>query len=257
MITEKKFLIFSIFAIIIGVSSILPVGYFLFAPVKGEIVDEPWFSVNIPYSYLEAKNGTFQDFEYPEAISMNETEVESYGFGTFLNLTLDANLETENVDARIEYFQIQLTSNIGLIEKRYQIVGTNSNISFGYEDFHFKRDGWFDTNQMSGGGLLKYNWTLGESILWPNSGASSSTISPDSEVTKIREADRLFVTVYRLGWVTFDGNSTTIIKRVNDIVAQIELTKYNEGLLFNNLIPEEDLPKIDLWHPIPYEDMIS
>jgi hypothetical protein len=257
MIFEKKSIIFSILALIIGISSIIPAGYFLLTTAKAETPDEPWFCVHVPYAYLVAKNGTFDDYEYPDYVYTNETDVESVGHLVLLNFTLATSIKNVEADARIEYFLIELRSENGVIMNDFAFVGTNSDSSFGFGDFHFSRDGWFDTSNMSGGGLLKYNWTDGDSILWPSSGGSTGTIMEDSAVSKIMQAEELFITVYRLGWVTFSANSTLVTLSHDEVVSQIQLQKYGEGWLFNDLIPDDELAKTDLWKPVDFEYVAS
>jgi hypothetical protein len=254
MTTENKFILFSIFAIIIGVFSILPVGYFLTTTVQAETTDEPWFSVNIPYSYWEAKNGTFDEHEYPTTLSFNETEVESYGHGIILNYTLITDIENQEADARIEYFRIEFSSDKEVIDNEFAFIGTKRDISFDYGDFQFSREGWFDTSRMGGGGLLRHNWSTGESQLWPGGGGGTGTIREDSIVSKIRAAETVYVSLYRLGWITFSENSTAATLIDNKFVDRIQLDRYGEGWLYNNLLSEEDLANIDLWRPLDYVD---
>lgn len=253
MTTEKKLIACSLLVIVIGVCSILPLGVLMATPTKAEASsEEPWYEVDVTYSYWEAKNGTFEDYEYPDYVNTNETEVESVGYLALLNFTLTADIENVDADARIEYFVIELSSETGVITNDFTFIGTNISPSFRIGDFHFGRDGWFDTSNMSGSGLLKYNWTNGDSILWTASSGSTGTIMEDSEVSKIRKAEELFITVYRLGWVSFSENSTLVTLTDKIIVNQIQLQKYGEGWLFNNIIPEEELPTTDLWKPINF-----
>jgi len=57
--------------------------------------------------------------------------------------------------------------------------------------------------------------------------------------------------MYRVGIVTFSGNSTTVTLTNNELVDQIQLEKYGEeGFLYNDLVPDEELAEIDLLKPI-------
>ena len=113
--------------------------------------------------------------------------------------------------------------------------------------------------KFGGGGLLRYNWTAGLSILWPETGSGSDTIGGSSTsilVDTIREAETLFITVHRIGWVTFTGNSTIVTLANNEIVDQIQLEKFGDGFLYNNLVPEDELSTIDLLRPVSFKDLL-
>ena len=169
MMTEKKLIIFSILAIVIGVSSILPVGFFVVTSAKADHSTEPWFGVSVPYLYLIATNGTVEEFSSPEFYWLNESNTETYARYVILNFTLDHNLQEENVDVRVEYFQIQFSTDNGIIDNEFEYISTYINRSFDYNDFYFNRDGWFNTTKMGGGGgLSRYTLIEGLSILCPN-----------------------------------------------------------------------------------------
>ena len=75
-------------------------------------------------------------------------------------------------------------------------------------------------------------------------------------VSTLRAAETVTITVYRLGWATFTGNSTIFTSTYNEIVNQIQLEKFGEECwLYNNLIPEEELELTDLLHPLSIEEM--
>lgn len=307
---EKKLIACSILAIIIGVSSIVPLVFFMSAPAKAETSNEPWFSISIPYAYWITQNGPLDnDFgvPFPSESDMNQTDPQNYGPVNFtvtpsdtlapsnvtesssigvpigfelnetnsvseqhmmiLNLTLNADTANEAVDGRVEYYQIDLSSDKELIETSYFFIGTNSNSSFTFNDLldniHFFRNDWFDTDQFNpklggGGGLLKYNWTAGFSQLWPEGGSGTGTLGGSGtaiRVSALREAETLSITVYRLGWATFTGNSTLFTSANNEIVDHIQLEKFGDGWLYNTLVPEDELSTTDLLQPLSFEEL--
>lgn len=255
MITGKKLILLSVLALAIGISSIIPVGYFLVSSAQPQTFDEPWFNLTIPYTYWEAKNGTYEEMRHPDSFLMNESRLESLRHQIYLNYTLKADIQTEDIDARTEYFIIKLVSDKGIIQQKYDFFGTNINPSMKINDFKFSRDGWFDTSNMGGGGMLYPNMTLGESFLGESGGGTSGTIDKNSEVAKIRQADELFLKIYRIALVTFTENET-IVTSTNDIVCNIQLEKYGDGWLYNNLISEDELPEVDLWSPVDLLEMM-
>ena len=273
---EKKLVACSILALIIGVSSVLPLTFLMSATAKAETSNEPWFSINIPYAYWMTKDGPidysnnslfpddpFEDFELNETNSVSEQHM------AILNLTLNIDTANEPVDGRVEYYQIDLISDKELVETMNFFIGTNSNSSFTFHDLldniHFMRNDWFDTDQFNpkfggGGGLLKYNWTAGFSQLWPEGGAGTGTLGGSGtamRVSALREAETLSITVYRLGWATFTGNSTIFTSANKELVDQIQLEKFGDGWLYNTLVPEEELAEIDLLHPVSFEELLT
>lgn len=58
------------------------------------------------------------------------------------------------------------------------------------------------------------------------------------------------LSVVRLGWITVVDNTTDINFSSNETVKQVKLTKYREGFLYNTLLPQEELSKIDLFTPL-------
>jgi hypothetical protein len=270
MKVEKKLIACSILALIIGVSSVLPLVFLMSATAKAETSNESWFSITVPYSYWMTKNGTLEDVFSGFHEDLDETRMVSHQELLAFNITLNVDTTNELSDARIEYYQIDLTSDTGLIQTMHLSVGTNTkpsitreDIPFGIETFHFMRDDWFDTLPFTpyggGGGILRLNWTAGVSMLWPMGGSGSGTLDSNDKpglVSGLRAAETLSITVYRIGWVTFSGNSTTVTLTNKDIVDQIQLEKYGEeSWLYNTLVPEDELAEIDLLHPVSFEEL--
>jgi hypothetical protein len=272
---EKKLIACSIIALIIGVSSVFPLVFFMSATAKADTSNEPWFSINIPYAYWTTRDGPIDYSNNPlfpddpfNDVELNETNSVSEQHMMILNLTLNVDTANEPVDGRVEYYQIDLSSDKDLVETTYFFIGTNSNSSFTFDDLldniHFMRNDWFDTDQFNpkiggGGGLLKYNWAAGFSQFWPEGGSGTGTLGGSSTamlVSALREAETLSITVYRLGWATFTGNSTIFTSANNEIVDQIQLEKFGEeGWLYNNLVPADELADTDLLRPLSVEEL--
>ena len=267
---EKKLIAFSILGILIGVSSVVPLVFLMSATAQVDTSDQPWFTITIPYTYWMTKDGVIemQGSSLPDPV--DESRMVSEQHSIIYNYTLNVDPTIDLSDARIEYFTIELASDKGLVQTMPYSLATNSNPSFGREDipfgiegFHFMRDDWFDTSTFNihrggGGGLLRLNWTLGESRLWPGGGAGMGTIGSSGTshlVDALRAAETLTMTVYRVGWVALSGNSTIVHFANNEIVDQIQLQKYHEGWIYNALVSEEELSEIDLLKPISYEDL--
>ena len=274
---EKKLIACSILALIIGVSSVLPLTFLMSTTAKADASSESWFSIDMPYSYWVVNEGPLEDppFEFPWYSEMNETNSVSEKHTIIINATLTVDTKKEAVDGRVEYYQIEVRSDKELIETMHWYVGTNANSSFSFDGvldtLHFMRNDWFDTDLFhsklsGGGGYIRYNWTVGLSQLGGDRGSrTGSTIgTADTKYSgggtvdvfsALREAETLSITLYRKGWATFTGNSTTFTSANNEIVDQIQLDKLGEAtFLYNNLIPEEELATVDLWNPTDIRD---
>jgi hypothetical protein len=319
---EKKVIGCSILALIIGVSSVLPLTFLMSATAKADPTSEPWFSLSIPYAYWTAYDGPLNwSSDYFQQPEPNEGDPVEYSVShqrmMVLNFTLGDISTTDPFDARVEYYQLRLSSDKESIMDMNWFVGTYKNGSFDFGDFlqefHFRFGDWFDTaefgNSTDGGsitlipagegddvtnpdwtpelwsdifkfdnstdgengipkpasggnGVLCPDWTPEFSIQFPDGGGGTyATTDPVAGqnlttplVSALREAETLFITVHRIGWITFSANSTVVTLADNEIVAQIQLDKLGEAtFLYNNLVPEEELANIDLMRPITFD----
>jgi hypothetical protein len=258
---EKKLIVFSAVAIIIGIAAISPLMFFMTAKAE---TPKPWFSVEMPYAYCDTMDGPLNysdlyiaNMSVPDFTSSQP--VVSHRIIIVLNLTLDANLKTETDDARFEYYQINITTDKETVETQFFEVGTGVNDSFAQKGFHFMQDGWFDTDKFDpklggGSGLYNSSWPTGVSTLWGQGGSGTASVgssSVSSVVSALREAQTVYITLYRVGWASFKGNSTTVSFANNETICQIQLEKYGDGWLYNNnFIPADRLSQIDPWKPI-------
>ena len=69
------------------------------------------------------------------------------------------------------------------------------------------------------------------------------------QVTATENANVINIDLCRLGFVTIKGNTTTTTLTNNDVIQNIQLTKYDDGFLYND-IPTNQLSKINLWIPV-------
>jgi parallel beta-helix repeat protein len=60
------------------------------------------------------------------------------------------------------------------------------------------------------------------------------------------------VTVERLQWITINQTSTQGCSPPNQTIAQVNLEKFNDGYLYNTVVPQHQLTQINLLHPIHY-----
>jgi len=244
--TEKKLVACSILALIIGVSSVIPLLFSMSGTAKAETGLEPWFSLDIPYAYLTAN--------YTE--NLDGRDFHDLWHAIVLNFTLNPEAENEISEARFEYCELQIYTDKEPLWNESYFVGTNRTNAFNLEAemFHFVRNDWFDSNT-TGGGTFRYQWNASGSeiseIAGYNCGSSvTGSIKPPQTVVALIEAEILYIDVRRIGWVTFNGNSTVVTLADNDFIQHIELTKFGDGFLYNNMFPEDQLSQIDLRNPL-------
>ena len=121
---EKKLIACSIIALIIGISSIFPLVFFMTATATTDTSNEPWFNITLPYAYwvtsdgpLDYSNSTLlSENVIPDDIELNETNCVSEQHMLMLNLTLNADTTNEASDGRVEYYQIDITSDKEFVE---------------------------------------------------------------------------------------------------------------------------------------------
>ncbi len=272
MNSEKKLIACSILALAIGISSVLPLTFLMSATAQAETANEPWFSIDIPYAYWVTSDGPLKDspFQFPGS-EMNETNSVSDQLLMALNFTLTADTTEQQADAQLEFYQIDMNTDKEFIESHYWVIGTAIDSSFNVSGlltgFHFQRNEWFDTDTFDpmrgggGGGLVRENWASDVSVLWPAGGSGSGTLSGSGTyhtVSALRAAETITISVYRIGFVTFSDDSTVVTRTNNELVSQIKLEKYGEeGWLYNNLIPEDELATVDLLRPVSFEELNS
>lgn len=267
---EKKLVACSILALLIGVSSVVPLLFLMSGTAKAETAPKPWFNVNVPYAYWIAENGTSDTLLYPpnldnaeiygdlyppdfDPANFSNREFFSVKHSIVLNFTLNPEAKNEISDARFEYYQLQIYSDKAPIANTSYFVGTNRTSSFEFEpvSFYFMRDDWFDSNT-TGGGMFTYNWNESSSELTIIGGASGGTSGSgtDQLFYALREAETIYIDVSRVGLVTFNGNSTVVNLSSNEIIQHIELKKFGDGFLYNAIFPEDQLSQIDLFNPL-------
>jgi len=61
----------------------------------------------------------------------------------------------------------------------------------------------------------------------------------------------------RYCWITVNGNSTKVDYFKNDIIITVEPSKYQDGFLYNKLLPQEKLSSVDLLNPLKSYSPVS
>jgi len=93
--------------------------------------------------------------------------------------------------------------------------------------------------------MFYYTWTTGKSHATKTSGGGTNWVS------NFGEPEMITISVRRLGWITFNGDSIVVTLANGEEIASVQLEKFGNGFLYNNLLSEDQLSKIDLLNP-PY-----
>jgi hypothetical protein len=239
--TDRKLVACSVLTFIIGICAITPLLFMIPNAAKADIASsQPWFNLDVPYAYWTANS------------TENSNGTVTYGecYLTLFNVSLNSAAIQQAVDARIEYFQIQVYTDKAPIENLTYSVGTNRTAAFDSieSSFHFVRDNWFDTNT-SGGGMFGGDFSGNEfgglsginSGLCPLSNWLNSTVS--QRIFNIENADAIYLDIRRLGSVILDGNSTIVTLASNEVIQHIELTKSGDQFVYGTL-PQSQLSQV-------------
>ncbi len=247
---EKKFIVLSAIAIILGMASIVPLFFFLSA--KND-TSKAWFNVNMPYAYLETREGAInQSNPLGDTINVTDRPVFSKRFDFVFNITMNADLKTETDDTRVEYYEYNITSDGETLESRIFSVGTSTNISAPPPNDMELLQRNLTSNRMfnGGGGLFIAGWSKGLSRLWTDGAGGSGT--GNKLFVTLRETQTVYITLYRLGWVSWRENLTVATFTNEEVVCKIQLTRftYNSWLYNNDFLPMSRLVEIDPSNPV-------
>ena len=257
---EKKLIASSILALLIGVSSVVPLLFLMSGTAKAETTPKSWFNLNVPYAYVKAN--------FTE--NLNGQDVYDYWRAFVFNFTLNSEAENEISDARFEYYELQLYTDKEQLGNVSIFVGTNRTNSFKLDPESFRitlritHYDWFDSNT-TGGGIFTPYWNKSSppdfssiySGLSRCVGPTGDFVNSHNEAQKmvaaLSKAVTFFVDIRKTALVTFNGNSTLVTLTENEFIQHLELQKYGDGFLYNGLFSEDQLAQIDLFHP--YESL--
>jgi len=264
-IVEKKVILCAVLAIAIGIATIIPMEYLMSAQAQeatqtgqaqakaqaqatAQATYDPWFQINVPYIYvnLDQSGGN-------TTATWDGVLIQGVANFTFAPEALALN----NTDARIEFYQFQVSSENGpILNMTYSIAVSKTEYNVPgipggmYSAITGSGDNTFDfadgtiykapiTGDCMGGTVLddspetpiaNYTCTvLSDYIASDNGNNALQTIA------ELRSAQTLYIDVTRTISVAFEGNATTATTTTmssNQILQHIELTKINSGFVY-------------------------
>jgi hypothetical protein len=228
---EKKLITLSIFALAIGIATVLPLAYLTPRIVTAQ-TDGYWFNIKIDGASFSAN------------ISDN-CYTSTFGLGIEPLLNFDA--FNRQPGARIEYFDLVFyTDNQQLARIPYYIGGNSSYVENPETFITLSRENWFSSDfRLSSDGYLYRSpfifnnadtkgiplHTGGACIVRFGSGYVDEKYG--AIVAELENAQTIYLDIVRVGYTTFDGNNTVIASTNNPLVVQhIELTKNGDEFTF-------------------------
>jgi len=204
-------------SIILILISLIIVGTIHVEPIKAQTQNaEPLFSknlfnVDLLYAYVQSGART--------AVAI-------------VNFTKAPDATLSNYSGVTEVYTVHVFSEGNLVSRNEKIGGQiGKGIASGFDLMNLGMDGGFFAST--------------------NVGLETFTIDYRTTDYPILN-EPISVSLIRLGWITTQGGKSEIHLSSQDqeTVKFLELTKYKEGFLYNNLLNQETLPTVDLFHPL-------
>jgi hypothetical protein len=266
---EKKLILCGILAIAIGIATVIPMEYMMAAQAQqnaqtaqaqakaqaqatAQATYDPWFQINVPYIYvnLDESGGN-------TTATWDGVLIQGVANFTFAPEALALN----NTDARIEFYQFQISSENGPIlnmtysmavsKTEYNVPGIPGGM---YSAITGSGDNTFDfadgtvyhapvTGDCMGGTVLddtpgtpiaNYTGEVLSDYITSDNGNSGSQV-----IAELRSAQTLYIDVTRTISVAFEGNAataTTTTMSSSQILQHIELTKISSGFVYGTFV---------------------
>ncbi len=222
---------------------------------------ESQFQVEIAYAYvgpLPPDNASY----YSAKFNQTMVHARKYPSAVFLSFTRVPSIQISSCDAVVQVYGVKIAADTGPTEYHAWSAGTNYT-ALPLEDFHTLlrySDNLIDRNlYRSIGGTFHQMWAANQSILSKKIGSvgvytgNHTQNKPNAfDLSSAGIPNAISVEVRRLGYVTITNGSVTLHEddvTVNEPVAFAQLSKYEDGFIYNNIVPAEQLPQIDLFHP--------
>lgn len=223
---EKKLILCGILAIAIGIATIVPAEYFMSVQAQATTPDKPWTNLNLPYAYWNA-NLNIGNFT---------TTMCGEEHNAVANITITSDA-LKDADARIEYYQLKVYSDQGVLYNLTYYVGvakSGEQVDTYNSTLYYSGGNTYSTNSTSGGGMFVDEVIDGSTYQGLISGTTinynCTTVPPI--VTNLQNAKALYIDVSRLCSITFNGNITTVEMESNKVLQHIELTKTDSEFVY-------------------------
>lgn len=242
---EKRLIASSIIALLIGVSSVVPMLFLMSGTAKAETFDEPWFNIDVPYAYYSV-NSTSYSYQTKCSIA--------------LNFTVNADVITEYADGRVEYYEFQIYGDHGQITNvTYSLAINSSKVVDPISMFTFTFTNGFNSTA-AGGGFLVTNLTAplpllrtGESTSHSDETGNWKNTNFGKIILETENTNTIYLDVRRLGYITFTENNAIVTLADNQVIQHLELTKKGDAFTYGEPPQASMLSPGELPYPEPQQ----
>ena len=220
----------------------------------------PMFNVQISYAYVGQRTqclSTPNPFQNQSSITTLKA-ASLYPSLICLNATKVSNIPIAPCDAQIEVYQIQVTTDTGIVENYMYTVGTNVNPSFSNAGKLSTLSSCIDSfpnaqNANRVEGYFNFNTTVGQSISGTRIGSLGEYQSKPSSMGfwSAGQPNAITISIHRLGYILLNGSSTSIVfsNVQTSATTQTQLAKFSNGFLCNSVVPQSELEQTDPFNP--------
>lgn len=246
---EKKVILCAVLAIAIGIATVIPMEYMMAAQAQenvqaaqtqanAQVQPAPWFNPSLTYVALTYDNNATTQYTTlgPLNISVAPQWV-TFGFNFTLNNAAVNNL----AKGCVEFYQLQIYSDAGPIANMTEFFGAVTGngtsaplLPFGDANFNITALGHSIGSNGGGGEILTgFNGTL-------PAGTNQDTVGYPVVITQtqsllnLQNANVLYLNLLRTCYVTFNSNSTTVIKTNGELIQHIELHKNGNSFIYGS-----------------------
>ena len=206
------------------------------------------FDVKVVYSCV--MNGPPEDPDDPSGGSKKPHPIVVY-----YELTHVSCPEAKAFDAIMEAYRVTVKTDTGITETISFFEGTSYSPEF--EDLMPITEGVhmlippFSASGLTG--YFSFNLASNEVVTGHRTSTIGTNIRGSTELTLWRagEPNTITVNIHRIGCVVENATSVSVIYDKGSDDIEVQLEKYGDAFLYNTVIPEDQLPHIDLLHPEP------
>jgi hypothetical protein len=217
------------------------------------------FQVQVAYAYVGPAPSNVSSY-FDEARNTTMQLVSQYPSVVRLQIKNIPSPQIVGCDAIVEVYGIKINTDLGPSEYHAYFMGTNYNPSFS-NDSQSKLIQYVpklvnEDTYSTIVGNFRSNWTSSAPLLTNTIGSITSYTSFSSALGLYAagKPNAISVTVYRIGYITIANNSVSAFEdSSNSGVMQdmVQLSSYGNGSLYNSLVPTNQLPQTNLFHPNP------
>ncbi len=218
------------------------------------------FQIHVAYAYVGPAPSNVSSY-FDQARNTTMRLISQYPTSVLLNISCLPSAQIAGCDAVVEVYGVKIGTDTGHSEYDAYFIGTNYNPSFSNASLssliQYVPSSYNASLYTTIAGNFKFNWNSNASFLTDPIGTSTLYMASDTSSLGLfgaGEPNAVSVTVYRIGYITIANGSVTVFedplnKTPTDMVL---LGNYNNGFLYNNLMPSAQLPQENLFKAIAH-----